>query len=181
MTQWQFDPAHSNADFAVRHMMVSTVRGGFKQVTGVLNFDPDNPADSYVEAAIKADSIWTGVADRDGHLRSPDFLDVANYPEITFKSARVEVISNTEAKVYGDLTIRGATRPSTLDVEFLGEGKDPFRQRTVLGFSATARINREDFGLTWNQALETGGVLVGKEVKISLDVEVVPVAEAVAV
>ena len=181
MTQWQFDPAHSNADFSVRHMMVSNVRGGFKAVTGTLNFDPDNPGAASVEATIDATSVWTGVDDRDAHLRSPDFLDVENYPVITFKSTNVNADSNNKAQVNGDLTIRGVTKSVVLDVEFLGEGRDPFMSRPVLGFSATTKIDREDFGLTWNQALETGGVLVGKDIKISLDVEVIPVVEAEAV
>src|SRR5690606_13909722 len=117
---------HSNADFSVRHMMITTVRGSFKEVSGVLNFDAKNPANSSVEASIKASSIWTGVADRDGHLRSADFLDAENYPELTFKSTRVNIKNDHNAEVVGDLTIRGVTKPVTLNVEFLGEVKNPF-------------------------------------------------------
>lgn len=176
LTQYSFDPAHSNADFSVRHMMITTVRGGFKEVSGILNFDKDNSANSSVEATIKADSIWTGVADRDGHLKSPDFLDVANHPEITFKSTSVNMKGDDKADVVGDLTIRGVTNPVTLNVEFLGEAKNPFTGTATVGFTASTQINRETFGLTWNQALETGGVLVGKDIKITLDIEAVPAA-----
>jgi polyisoprenoid-binding protein YceI len=176
--EWVFDQAHSNADFSVRHMMITTVRGGFKDVSGKLKFDPNNPAESYVEAVIKTGTIWTGIADRDNHLRSADFLDANNYPEITFKSTRVDVVDANHAKVTGDLTIRGTTRSVVLDVEFIGEQKNPFTGKTSAGFAATTTINREDFGLTWNVALEAGGWLVGKEVKISLDIEAVAVEEA---
>jgi polyisoprenoid-binding protein YceI len=181
MTQWNLDTAHSTVDFAVRHMMVATVRGGFTEVSGTLNFNPDNPAQSSVEATINAASIWTGDADRDAHLRSPDFLDVENYPHITFKSARVEASGDSKATVTGDLTIRGVTRPVSLAVEFRGQQKNPFTGELTAGFSARAAINREDFGLTWNQALETGGVLVGKELNITIDAEAVPVSEAATV
>jgi polyisoprenoid-binding protein YceI len=175
--EWVFDPTHSNADFSVRHMMISTVRGGFKDVSGKLNFDPQNPAASYVEATIQTASVWTGINDRDNHLRSGDFFDVANYPAMTFKSTAVEVVNPTHAKVTGDLTIRDVTRPVVLEVEFIGEQKNPFTGKSSAGFSATTAINREDFGLTWNVALEAGGWLVGKDIKISLDIEAVAVEE----
>lgn len=174
MATWTFDPTHANADFSVRHMMITTVRGGFKEVSGTLEFDPENPGLSSVEATINTNSIWTGVADRDGHLRSPDFLDVENHPTITFKSTNVNTKSDTEAEVTGDLTIRGVTKPVTMQVQLLGRTKNPFTGVETVGFTGTTKINREDFGLTWNQALETGGVLVGKEINITLDVEVVP-------
>lgn len=181
MTEWTFDPAHSNADFAARHMMVTTVRGGFKDVSGTINYDPDHPEKASVEATIRTDSIWTGVADRDAHLRSADFFDVEQYPEMTFKSTGVKVTDDNLAKVTGDLTIRGVTKPVVLDVELVGEQKNPFTGQKTLGFTAQTKINREDWGLTWNQALETGGWLVGKDIKITLDVEAVPVAETAAV
>lgn len=180
MTQWTFDPAHSNADFAVKHMMVTTVRGGFKEVSGTLDFDPANPASASVEATIKTASVWTGVVDRDNHLRSADFFDVENYPEMTFKSTKVQMTGKNTAKVTGDLTIRGVTKPVTLDVEFLGEQKNLWTGQPILGFSAETKINREDWGLNWNMALEAGGWLVGKDVKISLDVEAVPAQAAEA-
>lgn len=175
--EWVFDPTHSNADFSVRHLMISTVRGGFKDVSGKLNFDAQNPAASYVEATIQTASVWTGINDRDNHLRSADFFDVANHPAMTFKSTKVEVVNPTHAKVTGDLTIRETTHSVVLDVEFMGEQKNPFTGKTSAGFSATTSINREDFGLTWNVALETGGFVVGKEIKISLDIEAVAVEE----
>jgi polyisoprenoid-binding protein YceI len=180
MAQWTFDPAHVSAEFSARHMMITTVRGGFKKLSGTINFDPENPAESSVEAVIDTTSMTsTGIEQRDNHLRSADFLDVANYPTITFKSTKVVPMSDTEAKITGDLTIRGVTRPVTLNVEFHGQGKTPYG-KTVAGFGATAKINREDWGLMWNLALETGGWLVSKDVNISLDVEAVLAEQAQA-
>jgi len=177
MTQWTLDNAHSAADFTVRHMMVTNVRGSFGELTGTINFDPANPGDSSVEALIQVASIDTGVEDRDNHLRSPDFFEVEKYPTITFKSSGVQVVDSTHAKVTGDLTIRDVTRPVTLDVEFLGQAASPFGDQRA-GFEASTTINREDFGLIWNQALEAGGVLVGQNVKIYLDIQAVRVAQA---
>jgi polyisoprenoid-binding protein YceI len=177
MATWKLDSAHTSANFSARHMMITTVRGGFKNVTGTIVYDPQNPAASSVEAVIDATTIDSGVADRDNHLKSPDFLDVANYPTITFKSTKVEPNADgTQAKVTGDLTIRGVTRPVVLDVEYLGQGKSPFGT-TNIGFTASTKINREDFGLTWNVALETGGWLVGKDITLNLDVEAILVEE----
>src|SRR5262249_14022132 len=152
------------------------VRGGFDKVSGTLEFDPANPAASSVDVTIDAASINTGVTDRDNHLRSADFLDVANHPNITFKSSNVEAKGDTHAKVTGDLTIHGVTKSVVLDVEFLGQTGSPFGD-TRAGFEATTSINREDFGLTWNVALEAGGVLVGKEIKLNIDAEAVLVTE----
>lgn len=179
MSQWNIDSAHANANFAVRHMAVSTVRGRLGTVNGTLNFDPANPNAGSVDVQIDAASIDTGVEDRDNHLRSADFLDVENHPYITFKSTRVVVEGEDEGKVIGDLTIRGVTREVTLDVEYLGETTNPFDQSTAVGFEASTKINREDWDLTWNVALETGGFLVGKDIKITLDLEAIKVAEAV--
>ncbi|MFN8529080.1 MAG: YceI family protein [Anaerolineae bacterium] len=180
MAKWTFDQAHSYAAFSVRHMMVTTVRGQFNApVTGTIDFDPANPAASSVEATIDATSIETGVADRDNHLRSADFLDVATFPTITFKSTKVAPTSDSTAKITGDLTVHGVTKSVVLDTEFLGTTTSPFDGKARAGFSATTSINREDFGLTWNVALEAGGVLVGKDIKIFLDVEALPVAESV--
>lgn len=173
MGQWKIDSAHANANFAVRHMAVSTVRGRLGTVNGTLNFDPANPTSSSVDVQIDAASIDTGVADRDNHLRSADFLDVENHPYITFKSTRVQGEGDDEGKVIGDLTIRGVTREVTLDVEYLGETTNPFDKSKAVGFEASTKINREDWGLTWNVALEAGGVLVGKDIKITLDLEAV--------
>ena len=181
MAQWNFDPVHSSADFAVRHMMVSTVRGGFKNVTGTINFDPDNIEASSVEATINVSEMSsTGVADRDNHLKSPDFLEAEKYPTITFKSTSVKQTGDNTAKISGDLTIRGVTRQVELNTEFLGQVTSPYGQ-TVAGFEATTTINREDFGLTWNMVIEGGGVMVGKEIKISLAVEAALVTEGAAV
>ncbi len=172
MATWTFDPAHTSVSFSARHMMVTTVRGSFGTPTGKLVFDPEHPENSFVEAVIDTTTVSTGVADRDNHLRSADFLDVANFPTMAFKSTKVEVTSDDEARVTGDLTIRGVTHPVTLTVEYLGALNSPFGDKRA-GFAATAKINREDWGLTWNVAVEAGGVLVSKDIKISIDVEAV--------
>ena len=176
MAQWNFDKGHSNVEFVVRHMMVSNVRGSFGEYDGIINFDPANPAASSVEVTIQTASINTGVVDRDNHLRSADFFDTATYPTITFKSTGVQVVDDNNVKLTGDLTMHGVTKPVTLDVEYLGQGNSPFGDVRA-GFEASTKINREDFGLGWNVALEAGGVLVGKEIKIQLAVEAVKVTE----
>ena len=180
MAQWNFDKAHTSIDFVVRHMMVTNVRGSFGEFDGTLNFDPANPAAASVDVTIQAASINTGVVDRDNHLRSADFFDVANNPTLTFKSTGVKVVDDNNVKLNGDLTIRGITKPVTLAVEYLGQTNSPFGDVRA-GFEAETKINREDFGLTWNVALEAGGVLVGKEIKIQLAVEAIKVAEAATV
>ena len=165
------DPAHSTADFKVRHLMVSNVRGEFSGVTGTVVFDADQPASSKVEATIDATRLNTREPDRDAHLKSPDFLDVAVYPQIKFVSTKVAAAGPGEWNVTGDLTIHGVTREVTLHVEGPApEVKDPWGN-IKSGASASTRINRKDFGLIWNVALETGGVLVGEEVAIHLDLE----------
>lgn len=158
-------------------MMVTTVRGTFAPPKGKLEFDTEHPEQSYVEAEIDTTTLTSGVIDRDNHLRSADFLEVDKYPTLTFKSTKVEVKSENEGKVTGDLTIRGVTRPVTLNVEFLGLVNSPFGDKRA-GFVATTKINREDWGLTWNVAIEAGGVLVGKEIKIEIDVEAILVTES---
>jgi polyisoprenoid-binding protein YceI len=175
MAQWNIDPAHSSADFTVRHMMVTNVRGTFDQLSGTIEFDPKNRATASVEATIDVASISTRAADRDNHLRSADFFAVEQFPHIHFKSTSVEIDGDT-ARVHGDLTIKDTTRPVTLDVEYLGQMASPFGDQRV-GFTASTKIKREDFGLTWNVALETGGVLVGSEVRIELDVQGILVTE----
>lgn len=173
MAKWQFDPAHTNLDFVARHMMVTTVRGTFRIFDGAIDFDPDNlAAGGKVRVNIDVNSIDTGVEQRDGHLRSGDFFDVDNYPAITFQSTHVELTDDQQGRVTGDLTIRGVTRPVTLDVEFFGVHKSPFGDKRA-GFEAQTTINREDWGLTWNQTLESGGVLVSKEIKLNLSVQAV--------
>ncbi|GIK29611.1 MAG: polyisoprenoid-binding protein [Chloroflexi bacterium] len=178
MAVWQFDQTHTSAGFTARHMMVTNVRGHFQKVDGVLIYDPENPNASSVEATIHVKSLAsTGVEQRDNHLLSPDFLDAENYPTITFKSTSVNV-DGDEGVVTGDLTIRDVTRSVTLKVEKTGQLTNLSGQ-TVAGFSATTKFNREDFGLTWNMALEAGGWLVGKEVKIEIEAELILVNEPV--
>ena len=176
MATWKFDSAHTSVSFSVRHMMVTTVRGSFAPPTGKLEFDPKNPAASYVEAEIDAKTIHTSVDQRDNHLRSADFLEVDKYPTITFKSTKVELTHDEEAKVTGNLTIHGVTRPVVLNVEHLGIVNSPFGDKRA-GFSASTKINREDWGLTYNMAIEAGGFLVSKEIKIELDLEAILVPE----
>lgn len=170
--RYEIDPVHSSVHFSVRHMMVSNVRGEFTRVSGVIAYDTQNPAASTVEATIDVDSINTRDAQRDTHLKSPDFLDFEKFPTITFKSTKIEPAEGG-GKLTGDLTIHGVTRSITLDVEGPApEVKDPWGKQRI-GASATARLSRKDFGLTWNAALETGGMLVGDEVKITIDIEAV--------
>lgn len=176
MATWHIDSTHSGAEFSVRHMMVTTVKGIFENLSGTLTFDEANPANGSVDASIDVNTINTRVADRDGHLRSADFFDVENYPTMRFVSTAVEVTGDKQGKVSGELTIRGVTKPVTFDVEFFGVIDSPFGDRRV-GFSGSATIDREAWGLTWNQALESGGVLVSKDVKISVDLQAVAVGE----
>jgi polyisoprenoid-binding protein YceI len=168
---WSIDPAHSTVEFAVKHMVITTVRGRFNKFEIDLNFDEANPGKATVEARIDSSSIDTRVADRDAHLRSADFLDVEHFPLITFKSRRVEPAGQERYRIVGDLTIRGVTREVILDAT-VGVAKNPWGMRVVTA-SAETKINRKDFGLNWNAALETGGWLVGDEVKISLEIEAV--------
>jgi polyisoprenoid-binding protein YceI len=169
--EYTIDPAHSAAQFSVRHMMVSNVRGEFTKMSGKVNVDEKDVTKSTVEATIDATSINTRVADRDTHLKSAEFLDTEKHPNITFKSKSVKAAGKGKLKVTGDLTIRGVTKEAVLDVEGLSaDAKDPWGS-VKRGATATTKINRKDFGLTWNQKLETGGVLVGDEVAIILDIQ----------
>jgi polyisoprenoid-binding protein YceI len=168
---YALDPSHSSADFQVRHLGLSKVRGGFAVQSGTVVIG-DDPTQSSVEVTLDAASFDSGASDRDEHVRSADFLDVAQYPTLTYRSTGVRQ-SGDGWKVDGELTIRDVTRPVSLDVAFEGATKDPWGN-TKIGFSAETEINREDFGITWNQALETGGVLVGKNVKIAIDVQASP-------
>ena len=177
-TTWTIDPAHSSVELAVKHMMFTTVRGRFKDVKGTIVVDEQNPDNSTVEVEIGTASIDTGVADRDGHLRSADFLDVEQFPKVTFKSRRVEgarVAEGERFRVVGDLTIHGVTREVTLDATFEGRGRDPWGGERV-SFSADTKIDRRDFGLTWNAALEAGGVLVSNDIKIHIEAQAVRAA-----
>ncbi len=169
---YQIDPTHSSVHFSVRHMMLSNVRGEFTKVSGTIKFDPENPASSSLDATIDAASINTRDAQRDTHLKSADFLDVEKFPTLTFHSKKIAPQPGG-GKVTGDLTIHGVTREITLDVEGpTAEIKDPWGKQRM-GASATTTLSRKDFGLIWNAALETGGVMVGDEVKITIDVEFV--------
>lgn len=180
ITTWKIDPAHTSVEFSVKHMMFTTVRGRFRDVQGEVVADPENPENSSVEVEIEASTIDTGVDDRDAHLRSADFLDADNHPTITFRSKRVEGAHAEEGdrfRVIGDLTIRGETREIALDAEFQGVGTDPWGAQRA-GFEAKGELDRHDFGLRWNQALETGGVLVGNKLKLQLTVQAVEQQEA---
>jgi polyisoprenoid-binding protein YceI len=168
---YEIDPSHTTVEFVARHLMISKVRGRFTGVSGVVDI-AERPEDSSVEVAIDASSVQTDDERRDGHLRSPDFFDVERYPTLTFRSAGVEPRPDGTWKVAGELTVREATPPVDLDVEFEGAGADPWGQERI-GFSAAADVDREEWGLTWNQALEAGGVLVGRKVRIELAVEAV--------
>lgn len=169
---WTIDPAHSGAEFAVRHMMVSTVRGRFLALEGTLRIDEDDPTASSVTASIGTASVSTGQEQRDAHLRSDDFFAAEQYPAMTFVSKRVESDGDGAWKVTGDLTIRDVTREVVLDTQVEGDGIDAFGKRRA-GFTATATINRKDFGLNWNGVIETGGVVVGDKVKVTLDIAAV--------
>lgn len=177
---WEVDPAHSSAQFAIRHLMVSTVRGEFTKFSGTFTLDDKDLAKSTLEASIDVASINTRIAKRDDHLKSPDFFDVAKYPTMTFKSKKVEAAGEGKFKVIGDLTMHGVTKEVVLDVTGSTKPiKDPMGKMR-LGGSATTRINRKDFGLAYNKTLETGGVLVGEEVDITIDVEMTEKADAAA-
>jgi polyisoprenoid-binding protein YceI len=169
--EFALDPAHTTVTFVARHLMVSKVRGAFKALSGSVTI-AEKPLDSSVQVEIEAASIDTGVADRDAHLRSADFLDVERYPTLSFRSTGVQEFSGNEFVLVGDLSIRGVTREVRLAVEFEGLARSPWGQE-VIGFTASAEIDREDFGITWNQALETGGVLVSKKIKIEIGAEAV--------
>jgi len=169
---WEIDPAHTSVGFGVRHLMVSTVRGEFTKVSGTAQADDKDYTKAKIEATIDAASINTRVEKRDAHLKSPDFLDVAKYPTITFVSKKIEKAGDGRWKVTGDLTLHGVTRPVTLDVEGpTPPVKDPMTGALRAGAQATARINRKDFGIMWNKNLDGGGVVVGEDVDITIDVE----------
>ncbi|PFG73728.1 YceI family protein [Tepidiforma thermophila] len=169
---WVIDPAHSSIEFAVKHMVITTVRGTFSRFEADLDIDETDLARSRAAFRIDAASIDTRQPDRDNHLRSADFFDVANHPTITFSTTNIERTGAGTYRITGDLTIRGTTRPVTFDAEVHGPAKNPFG-KTVVALSVTGKINRKDFGLTWNAPLEAGGWLVGDEVRINADFELV--------
>ncbi|HWX53148.1 MAG TPA: YceI family protein [Verrucomicrobiae bacterium] len=173
ISTWNIDPVHSVAEFKVKHMMISNVKGQFTGINGVLALDESDLTRSRLEATVEAASVNTREAQRDTHLKSADFFDVEKFPTLSLKSTRVSRVSNGELAVAGDLTIHGVTRNVVFNVEGpTAPGKDPWGN-TRVGLSATTKINRKDFGLTWNAALETGGILVGDDVTITLDVQFV--------
>jgi polyisoprenoid-binding protein YceI len=180
MPTWIFEPGHTEAEFRARHMMVTWVRGLFKDIHGTLELDLDRCLEARFEGEIDAAGVWTGEPDRDAHLRSADFLDVENHPKITFSGRFTERTGGTTFKGEVELTIRAVTRTVPLDVRFLGEWKTPFwlgdRSKGELrriGLEATARINRHDFGVSWQDDLPEGGVVVGNEIELTLDVEAI--------
>jgi polyisoprenoid-binding protein YceI len=176
-SSWELDPAHTAVQFAIRHLMVSTVRGRFDDVKGTVTLDEADPTKSSVAATIEAASIDTGNAKRDAHLREPDFLDVARYPQITFTSKRVAAAGENRWKVTGDLTLHGVTKEVVLDVEGSPKPTSDGRGNPKLGGIATTKIKRSDFGVTWNKPLDMGGVVLGDELNVTIDVELNPLDE----
>jgi polyisoprenoid-binding protein YceI len=170
--EYTIDPAHTRLGFSARHAMVTTVRGSFKEFTGTAHIDAANPSASSVALTIQTGSIDTGQADRDGHLVSADFFDVENNPTITFVSTKVDKVDDDTWAVTGDLTIKGTTKPVTIAFDETGSAQDPFGNVRV-GFEGATSINRKDWGLTWNAALETGGVLVSEKIKLEFDVSAI--------
>ena len=178
MARWTFEPGHTAVGFRARHMMVTWVRGHFKDVHGTMEFDIATPADAQVQVVIDVSKLWTGESDRDAHLKSADFFDAASYPRILFTSKKVEQVAATQYKVLGDLTIRGVTRREVLDVHYLGEWETPYWEDgqnkgpvTRAGFTATTTINRQDYNVSWNSSIARNGIVVGNEIIIDIDVE----------
>jgi polyisoprenoid-binding protein YceI len=178
--EWTFEPGHTSAEFCVRHMMVTYVRGQFKNVHGSLRFDPKHPEASALSVVIDARNLYSGEPDRDAHLRSADFLDVEHYPQITYAGDQIEVLGSRDFRVLGDLTIRGVTRKVPLRVSFLGDWQTPWWEngvdkgpKTRAGFVAQAELNRHDFGVSWNSRLVGNGVAVGDLVEITIDAEAI--------
>ncbi len=172
-SDWRFDSAHSAAQFSVRHLMVSNVRGQFGKMTGSARFDPKDPAKAVVEATVDVSSIDTREPKRDAHLKSPDFFDVQKFPTMTFKSKRIELAGAGRLKLVGDLNMHGVAREVTFDVEGPTPELKDARGGGRVGATATAKISRKEFGMTWNRAIEAGGVTVGDEVTVTIDVELV--------
>lgn len=180
---WNIDNAHTQIQFSVKHMMISKVTGQFEKFSGTVEVDEAHPEQATLQVQIDTDSVNTRDAKRDGHLKSPDFFNSEKYPHMTFVGSKAVQVDVEHGQIFGNLTIRDITREVVLDVEYAGKAKSPWGT-TSAGFTAKTRINREDWGLTWNQALETGGVLVGKEIDIAIEVELVeevPAMEMAAV
>ncbi|MFS8582764.1 MAG: YceI family protein [Limnochordales bacterium] len=176
-TTWTIDPSHTIVEFGIRHLMITTVKGRFGGVEGTIKGNPDDWTDAEVEVKIDAASVDTRNEDRDNHLRSADFFEVEKYPHLTYKSTKVTKTGENSYTIEGELTIRDVTKPVTLEAEYLGKAVDPWGNEKI-GFSAKAKVNRKDFGLTWNAPLEAGGFLVGDEVNIELEVQAAKAAEA---
>lgn len=168
---WAVDKAHSEVGFTVKHMMISKAKGTFDNFDAKINADVEDLTNAEIEVTIDVASINTRNSDRDDHLRSADFFDAENYPNITFVAKDIKKSGEGDYEVVGDLTLKGTTKPATLDVTFEGQSKDPMSGNLAAGFSGTTSINRKEFGLTWNASLETGGVLVGEDVKIHFELE----------
>ena len=171
-SSWEIDPAHSNVQFGVRHLMISTVRGKFTKFTATAAGDEKDAAHASVQASVDVASIDTGDEKRDAHLKTPDFFDAEKFPTITFKSTKVEAAGDRRYKLHGDLTMHGVTKPVVLDVEATPEVKG-MRGETRAGARATTKINRKDFGISWSKSMDGGGVVVGDEVEVTIDVEAV--------
>lgn len=171
MKKWIIDPDHSVAAFAIRHMMIANVRGQFNKINGTIFFDEEDQSRSSVEIVIDVSSVVTGIKKRDDHLRSPDFFDAEGYPHITFKSRNVERVNSTVCRITGDLMLHGVTREIILDAGYAGPVKSPFGGEITMGFTVVGTLNRDDFGMRWNEAMDGGGVMIGKEVQIFIDIE----------
>jgi polyisoprenoid-binding protein YceI len=171
MAKWVIDVDHAGVRFSIRHFMIANVVGLFSKMSGVILFDPPDLTHLSVEAEVEVRSLTTGHAERDEHLLSPDYFEAASYPKILFKSTKVESIRKTHFKITGQLTIKGITNPITLEADYFGPVKSPFSGKTCIGFSATGKINREDYGMKSNVPMEGGGLVVGREVEIALDIE----------
>lgn len=176
---WKIDTSHTRANFTVRHMMIANVHGQFDDITGTVEFNENDPVQSSIDVTIGVASLNTRDEKRDAHLKSPDFFDVANHPYLTFQSTKVEKTGENTGRVTGNLTIRGVSKPVVLEVAYNGQAKSPWGTINA-GFTAMGKLNRKDWGLNWNVALETGGWLVGDEVNITIEAEIVKQTEAVA-
>lgn len=176
MSRWNIDVAHSTAEFSIRHLMISTVKGHFSGIEGAINGEPEELQQATIEVGIDIASVDTRQADRDAHLRSADFFDVEKFPKMLFKSTKISSVGDNRYTVVGDLSIHGVTKSETFAVTFEGRAKDPWGGERA-GFSGTAKINRKDYGLQWNVALEAGGVMVGDEVKLNIEIEAVKEAD----
>lgn len=170
MSKWTIDPDHSVAAFSVRHMMVANVHGQFNKISGTIEFDPSDVSRTSMSVEISVESIFTGIKKRDDHLRSQDFFDADRYPTITFQSTKAERTGFSSGKITGELTMRGITRSVTFDLNYSGPVNSPFGE-TCMGFSGQLKINREDFAIMWNEPIENGGFMVGKDIEVAMDIE----------